>query len=192
MPYPALVLTLPPWVDQHLAGSPQRVPRLEDRMRLLIALSRRSLEEGGGPFAAGVFDARDGRLIAPGVNLVVPAQCSVAHAEVVAIVVAQRALGGFDLRGAGAPPCELVTTTEPCALCFGAIQAAGLRRVVCGARSEDAEAIDFDEGAKPSDWTAALAVRGIEVVRDVLREEAREVLGEYARRGLPVYHRRQP
>jgi tRNA(Arg) A34 adenosine deaminase TadA len=183
---------MPAWVEEVLARWPSHLPALEERMRLAIALSRRSLEAGGGPFGAAVFDARDGRLIAPGVNLVVPARCSVAHAEVIAIAVAQQVLQGSDLSAGGMPPCELVTTTEPCAQCFGAVLASGVRRLVCGARTEDAEAVGFDEGEKPTDWAGALAGRGLEVVRDVLRGPAAEVLREYARRGLPIYHPRRP
>jgi tRNA(Arg) A34 adenosine deaminase TadA len=138
-----------------------------------------------------VFDLRDARLVAPGVNLVIPARCSVAHAEVVAIAIAQQVLGHFDLASEGLPPCELVTSTEPCAQCFGAILGSGLRRLVCGARTADAEAVGFDEGEKPRDWAQALAARGIAFDSGVLAEEAAAVLREYAERGLPVYHPRR-
>jgi tRNA(Arg) A34 adenosine deaminase TadA len=76
-------------------------------------------------------------------------------------------------------------------MCLGAISWSGARRVVCGARESDARAIGFDEGPKLSDWVSALASRGIEVIRDVCRSEAREVLRRYAEAGGPIYNARR-
>ncbi len=59
---------------------------------------------------------------------------------------------------------------------------------MCGAHGEDAAAIGFDEGAKPADWVGALRQRGIEVIRDVEREDARAVLQQYAQAGGLIYH----
>lgn len=186
MTYPSLVLELPPWVDD-VVGDPGRVfPTDEERMRLAVDLSRRSVAEGGGPFGAGVFDD-EGRLVAPGVNLVLPAGTSIAHAEMVALALAQKAVGSFDL-GVDGGRRELVTSTEPCAQCFGAVPWSGVRRVVCGAATEDAEAIGFDEGPKAEDWKGELRRRGIEVRTGVLRDEARAVLREYAESGRPIYN----
>ncbi len=150
-------------------------------MRLVVELSRLNVEHGtGGPFGAGIFDLESHRLIAPGVNLVTDTNLSIAHAEIVAIMVAQKAVGRFDLGGPDQPARELVASTEPCAQCFGATPWSGVRRLVCGARDEDARAIGFDEGPKMDDWVGALERRGISVSRDVLREEAAEVLRRYA------------
>lgn len=190
MTYPSLTLQLPSWVDDvvraHL-GDPQRAASSdEDRMRLAVALSQRSVDEGGGPFGACVFDA-DGHLVAPGVNLVVPAGTSIAHAEMVALALAQQVVGSFDLASGGIHH-ELVSSTEPCAQCFGAVPWSGVRRVVCGAATEDAEAIGFDEGPKHDRWVDELTKRGIEVRLGVLRNEARAVLQDYAARGGPIYN----
>ena len=157
-------------------------------MAFVIGLSERTVRHRtGGPFGAAVFDRRNGDLLSVGVNLVVSASCSSAHAEVVALSLAQRELGRFDL-AAGAVRCELVTSTEPCAMCLGACCWSGIGRVVCGARGEDAEAIGFDEGPKPADWPAALVQRHVGVVRDVLREKASAVLRGYIRADGPVYN----
>jgi tRNA(Arg) A34 adenosine deaminase TadA len=160
-------------------------------MRFVVGLARENVSRGtGGPFGAAVFEMETGRLVAPGVNMVVTAGCSVWHAEIVALAMAQEALGAYDLGGDGMPPCELVTSTEPCAMCLGAIPWSGVRRVVCGAREEDATAIGMDEGAKPADWVDAFERRGIEVVRDVCREEAAAVLRDYAACGGVIYNGR--
>ena len=99
--------------------------------------------------------------------------------------------GIFDLGGEGLPPYELVASTEPCAMCFGAIPWSGVRRLVCGAREEDARRIGFDEGPKTSDWVAALEQRGISVARDVYRDEAAAVLRYYVESGGMIYNARQ-
>jgi tRNA(Arg) A34 adenosine deaminase TadA len=100
-------------------------------------------------------------------------------------MLAQQAMGTHDL--AAMRPCELVTSTEPCAMCMGAIPWSGIRQVVCGARDEDARKIGFDEGIKPPGWAAAFESRNIRVIRDVLRLQAAEVLNEYAATGGKIY-----
>lgn len=189
--FPDITVRLPDWVSELLAGRQEIYPTVEDRMRLAVELSRLNSRHGtGGPFGAAVFESASGRLLAPGVNLVTSLNCSVLHAEVVAIMIAQRSVGDFDLAGEGRPHYELVASTEPCAMCLGATPWSGVMRLVCGARAEDAERIGFDEGMKPEGWTASLEERGIAVVRDVLRDEAAAVLREYAERGGEIYNGR--
>ncbi len=164
-----IIFELPSW----LAGyreSTCHLPDVDTRMAFVVEASRRNLVEvTGGPFAAAVFESDSGKLVSLGVNLVPTQQCSLLHAEVVAIALAQQVLGTYDMGGEGLPAHELVTSTEPCAMCLGATAWSGVRRVVCGARDEDARSVGFDEGAKPRDWKGALEARGIEVVTDVLR-----------------------
>lgn len=192
MSFPKVVLSLPDWVEEYLPDPEHEYPTEEDRMRLVIELSRLNVEHGtGGPFGAGIFDLSTNRLIAPGMNLVTTSNLSSAHAEVVAIMVAQQVVGHFDLGGPEQPPYELAASTEPCAMCFGSVPWSGARRLVCGARDEDARAIGFDEGPKMPDWKSALEERGISVARDVCRDEAASVLREYAERGGIIYNARQ-
>jgi len=187
-----VVLDLPGWVEELIPDPERAYPTVEDRMRLVIELSRRNVAHGtGGPFGAGVFDLSTNRLVAPGVNLVTTTNLSTAHAEIVAIMIAQQVVGHFDLGGQGRPPYELVASTEPCAQCFGSVPWSGVRRLACGARDEDARAIGFDEGPKMSGWIPALEQRGISVMRDVCRDEAATVLEEYAGRGGVIYNARQ-
>lgn len=190
MSFPDVNLSLPGWVEK-LVEPGAVYPTAGDRMGLVIELSRLNVRHGdGGPFGAAIFDRETGELLAPGVNLVTSANCSVAHAEMVAIMVAQQTLGDFDLDGPDRPPYELAASTEPCAMCLGAIPWSGVRHLLCGARDEDAEAIGFDEGTKPPDWTRSLEERGISVTRDVLRDEAAAVLREYAASGGETYNSR--
>lgn len=190
--FPDVTLSLPGWVDEFVADRDTTFSEVEDRMRFAVELSRLNVRNGtGGPFGAAVFERETGRLLAPGVNLVVGSGCSVFHAEMVAIMVAQRVVGTFDLGAGNLPAYELVATTEPCAMCLGATPWSGVRGLITGARDEDARAVGFDEGAKMSEWADALEARGISVLRDVLRTEAVSVLQEYADLGGEVYNSRQ-
>jgi tRNA(Arg) A34 adenosine deaminase TadA len=161
----------------------------EGRMRFAIALAAENIRCGtGGPFGAAIFNLATHELIAPGINCVVPSQCSVMHAEIVAIMLAQKKAGSFTLNREGLPQAELVTGIAPCAMCLGAIPWAGIKRLVCGGRDEDARAIGFDEGAKIKNWENALEERGIETVVDVCREEARVVLQKYSSMNGVIYN----
>lgn len=163
----------------------------ELRMQLVIDLAACNVAEGtGGPFAAAIFERRTGNLVSIGVNAVVPNGCSHAHAEMMAIARAQRALGTYDL-GANGGDHELVSSCEPCAMCLGAVPWSGVRRLVCGAADEDARAIGFDEGDRPSNWQEAVGARGIEVVTGVCRGQAREVFQHYVDAGGEIYNSRQ-
>jgi tRNA(Arg) A34 adenosine deaminase TadA len=190
--FPEVKLRLPDWVGELSSAADRRYRTVEDRMRFVVELSRLNVRRGtGGPFGAAVFERETGRLLAPGVNLVVGSGCSVFHAEMVAIMVAQKSLGTFDLGGEGLPSYELVASTEPCAMCLGATPWSGVRHLVCGARDEDARAVGFDEGAKMAEWVGSLEDRGISVELGVLREEAVAVLQEYAALGGEIYNSRQ-
>lgn len=157
-------------------------------MQLVIELARRNVAmRSGGPFAAGVFDAASGGLIAPGVNLVVASDWSGGHAEMIALALAQRVLKSHDLGADGLPACELVSSAEPCAMCLGAVVWSGVRSLVCSAREADTRSIGFDEGPRHVEWIPQLEQRGIAVTRDVCRDEAVEVLRVYAAGGGPIY-----
>ncbi|MEZ5175209.1 MAG: deaminase [Acidimicrobiia bacterium] len=160
----------------------------EDKVGLANALAMGNVAHGtGGPFGAAVFDASTHRLVAPGVNLVVPALNPTAHAEIIAMAIAGAALGRYDLGDRRRQPMMLATSVEPCAMCLGAIPWSGISAVIIGARDEDARAAGFDEGDKPSDWIDRLHARDIAVTRDVLRNESVLVLTSYNRVGGENY-----
>lgn len=183
---------LPGWLAEYLAQEKRSFPALEERMRLVIELSSLNVQHNtGGPFGAAVFDMDTHQLIAAGVNMVVESNCSIAHAEIVALTLAQKAVVNFDLGAPGLPSCELVSSTEPCAMCFGAIPWSGIRQLVCGANGKDARRIGFDEGPKHPDWIGELEVRGIHVRTDVCRAEAAQVLGDYHENNGLIYNARQ-
>lgn len=171
-------LILPDWIDRDIDFA-RRYHDDESRMELAIGLARRNVELGsGGPFGAAIFRS-DGELVAAGVNRVVPQQCSVAHAEMMAFMSAQKRLGRYRVNDDG-EKYILATSAQPCAMCYGASFWAGIDALVIGARAEDVmELSAFDEGPLPADWIGELGKRGIEVRRDVLRDQARGVFELY-------------
>lgn len=181
-------ITLPQWVDDYIIRSPEIFETAEERVGLAIALARENVrEETGGPFGAAIFDNR-GRLVAPGINMVTTAGSSLLHAEIVAIILAQKRTGRYDLSDGGRYYYELASSTEPCAMCLGAIPWSGLSALITAARDEDARRIGFDEGAKPAHWPEKLKERGIKVARDIRRKEAIEVMEEYKKAGGTIYN----
>jgi tRNA(adenine34) deaminase len=93
-----------------------------------------------------------------------------AHAEIVAIRAAARALGSWHLDG-----CTLVVTLEPCTMCAGAVVAARIARVVYGAADPKA-------GAAGSLWDVLRDRRlnhRAEVVGGILAEECGALLQEF-------------
>ena len=187
MPSPRLQIELPPWVDGSVDWQ-RRYPRVEDRMALVIALGHEQVRRAtGGPFAAAVFERDSGALVAVGVNLAVPSHNCVLHAEVVALMMAGARLRSHSLAAEGMPPHELVTSCEPCAMCLGATFWSGAARLVTGATKADAEAIGYDEGPVFPESYAYLGRTGVDVVREVMRPEARALFAAYQAAGGEIY-----
>ena len=191
MLYAQVHLTLPAWV--HDAVDTARAwPTDADKVALAIDLSRRNVEHAsGGPFGAAVFGPDD-RIVAVGVNRVLPHSCSVAHAEMMAYMLAQqrtqRARLNRDADDAPTGPIVLATSSQPCCQCYGATIWAGIDRLLIGARAEDVMALtEFDEGPLPADWIGELEKRGIAVTRDVEREAACDALCAYSAGGGSRY-----
>ena len=140
-------------------------------------------------------ESASGRIVSVGVNVVLASGVSVAHAEVVALGLAQRALGGWDLGGPGQPEHELVVNWRPCVQCYGAAMWSGVRRLVLAGTGPELEEITtFDEGPMREDWIEAFAQRGIEVIDGVGRDAAIEVFEAYREAintgGVTVYNAR--
>lgn len=98
-----------------------------DAMQLAISEARAAEADGEVPVGA-VLLGPDGSVIARGNNRVLRASDPTAHAEMVALREAGRALGNYRLLG-----CTLYVTLEPCAMCAGAILHARLARLVYAA-----------------------------------------------------------
>jgi tRNA(Arg) A34 adenosine deaminase TadA len=111
----------------------------DELMRRAIALADANMTAGhGGPFGAVVV--RAGVVVGEGTNVVTSTNDPTAHAEVVAIRNACRALATFRLAG-----CEIYASCEPCPMCLGAVYWARLDRLYFAAEREDAERAGFDD-----------------------------------------------
>ncbi len=110
----------------------------EELMREAIRLSIENVNNGGGPFGAVI--ARDGEIVATGVNRVTALCDPTAHAEVSAIRATCHKLGTFNLSG-----CEIFSSCEPCPMCLAAIYWAHLDKLYYGNNKQDAKEINFDD-----------------------------------------------
>ena len=120
----------------HINGTAEVDARL---LREAIRVARvRMLQGLGGPFGAVV--ARDGVIVARGWNAVTSGNDPTAHAEVVAIRRACRALGSFSLGG-----CVLYASCEPCPMCLAAAYWARVDRLVYAGTRDDAARAGFDD-----------------------------------------------
>lgn len=108
-------------------------------MERAIALAKEGMEKNhGGPF--GCVIVKRGKIIAEGHNQVPSDNDPTAHAEIVAIRQACKALKHFELTD-----CEIYTSCEPCPMCLGAIYWARPQRVYYAATREHAARAGFDD-----------------------------------------------
>lgn len=185
-PRPTLIpaVLVPQWLSQlekpYIGAA---MPDDNDKMKFVVNLACENVMHGtGGPFAAAIFDMENHTLLATGVNVVVPAHQSSAHAEMTAYSRAQNILRTHDLRG-----YMLVTSCEPCAMCYGATPWSGVQKMIYGATKAMAENAGFDEGDKGEAWKESLAKRGIEVIGPLLGEDANTPFMLYRQNSGVIY-----
>jgi len=144
-------------------------------MEQALACAREAEAAGEVPVGALIVDAT-GAVVARAANAPIARHDATAHAEMLALRVAGRALGNYRL-----PGCVLYVTLEPCAMCVGALVHARVARIVYGAPDPKTGACGsvFDLAA-----TAKLNHR-IDVVGGVLAEECGALLKQFfaSRRG---------
>jgi len=143
----------------------------ERLLREAIRLARTRMHRGAGPFGAVI--ARDGVIVARGWNAVTATQDPTAHAEVVAVRRACRALDTFHLEG-----CVLYSSCEPCPMCLGAAFWARLDRLVYAATRDDAAHAGFDDAFIYDQVPLAPEARSLHTDR-LLRGEAVAVFDEW-------------
>lgn len=107
-------------------------------LQAAIELAEQNVSDGGGPFGAVVV--RGDTVLARGQNRVTRDTDPTAHAEVVALRAAARAVGDFALSGA-----TLYSSCEPCPMCMASALWARVDRVVYAADRHDAAAGGFDD-----------------------------------------------
>ena len=180
----------PSWLQDEINFG-EEFETIESRMALVIRLSELNVDRRtGGPFAAGVFETKTGRLISVGVNQVLSSGVSSAHAEVCALSLAQKTLETFDLGSDDLVGHQLVVNWCPCVMCYGAIIWSGITSVVTNVGPEMEEITGFDEGPLHPMWREELRFRGIDFQENVMWSEALKVFEKYRKSGAPVYNAR--
>jgi tRNA(adenine34) deaminase len=129
-----------------------------------------------GEVPVGAVITKDEEIVAEGHNLTVTDKDPTAHAEVVVIRQAARALGDWRLTD-----CTLYVTLEPCAMCAGALVLSRLKRLVFGASDPKAGMVgslgNLVQDERLNHW--------IEVTGGTLADVSRDLLQAFfrARRG---------
>ena len=138
-------------------------------MQQAILLAKEAAINGDVPVGALVVDDA-GTIVGIGANLREQDNDPTAHAEIVAIRSAAKAIGDYRL-----DELTIVVTLEPCGMCAGAIAQSRIKRLVFGS---------FDEkyGAVGSVWDLLRDSRAIykpEVISGVLAEESKKLLESF-------------
>lgn len=92
-----------------------------------IALKEAMVAEKMNEIPVGAVIVKDNEVISVAHNLIETLKDPTAHAEVLAIKKASKALGDWRLSG-----CDMYVTLEPCPMCTGAIIQSRIRRVYIG------------------------------------------------------------
>jgi guanine deaminase len=125
--------------------------------------------EHGGPFGACIVCKGD--VIAVGHNEVLKTDDPTRHAEICAIIRASKVIGYPHFKG-----CEIYTTTEPCVMCFAAINWAQIRRIYFGSTVRDVKRLGFNELNISNRTLKRLGESKIELVPGIMSQECRELL----------------
>jgi len=139
-------------------------------MRLALEQARLAADAGEVPIGAVVVAA--GEVVGRGFNRPIGAVDPTAHAEVIALREAARALGNYRLTGV-----DLYVTLEPCLMCVGALVHARVAKVIFGAREPKTGALVSTLQALD---IPALNHR-FEIVEGVLEAECRDIVQAFFR-----------
>jgi len=186
-------LSLPSWVGEwERQHQDKRYHQLDDRLRFTLELAKENiLRKTGGPFSAVIFQDTIGEVVSIGVNHVIAENCSMAHAEIMAIMAAQKKLHAFDLGSPEMPSYHLISSAQPCAMCTGAIPWSGIRKLTYISPKEDVQDIlGFDEGPLHPQWVQEFKKRHIDIQEGSFQEEAKAILILYKKLGGPIYNGR--
>jgi len=145
-------------------------PLDEDFMREALAEAVAACADGEVPVGAVVV--LGGEVLARGRNAVIRSSDPTAHAEIVALREAARAVGNYRLTGA-----TMYSTIEPCAMCAGALVHARIARLVYGAKDPKAGAVETHFGICTTDFLN----HQVSVEGGILEDECRRVLQSFFR-----------
>ena len=139
-------------------------------MREALAEADSACKSGEVP--VGAIIVLDGNIVARGRNAVIASGDPTAHAEIIALREAAKAVGNYRLNGA-----VLYSTIEPCAMCAGALVHARIARLVYGARDPKAGAVETHFGICTTDFLNHQVI----VEGGILEDECSRVLQSFFR-----------
>ena len=149
--------------------------REEKFMHEAVLLSENGINKSdGGPF--GCVIVKQNKIIGRGHNKVTSTNDPTAHAEIIAIREACKALGTFQLEG-----CEIYTSCEPCPMCLGAIYWARPDIIYYANTRKDASEIGFDDSLIYEEINADLKTRKIPII-NIGNEEAKKVFKKWQKK----------
>ncbi|HEY0264708.1 MAG TPA: tRNA adenosine(34) deaminase TadA [Granulicella sp.] len=143
-----------------------------DEFFLRQAIAEAQAAETQGEVPVGAVVVHEGTVIGRGQNRVIRDSDPTAHAEIVAMREAGRALDNYRLED-----CTLYVTLEPCAMCAGAILHARIARLVYAAADPKAGAC----GSVLSVMNHPQLNHRVEVVPGLLAEECGAMLTNFFR-----------
>jgi tRNA(adenine34) deaminase len=152
-----------------VTGMPAGGGSHEDFMRLALAEAHTALHIGEVPVGAVVV--RHGEVVASGFNQPIHTVDPTAHAEIVALRAAARALGNYRLSGT-----TLYVTLEPCLMCVGALVSARVSTVVYGAAEPKWGAL-----RSILDASTLRTNHRFQIVGGILESECRDLVVEFFR-----------
>ncbi len=137
-----------------------------------IAIEQARAAAAAGEVPVGAIAVRAGVIVASGHNRPISEVDPTAHAEIIVVREAARALGAYRLT-----EISLYVTLEPCVMCVGAMIAARISKIVYGTRDGKAGALGsvYDIG-RDGRLNHRLEVHG-----GVMEDECAEILREFFR-----------
>lgn len=145
---------------------------MDEYMNRALELAKEAADEGEVPVGAVIVQRKTGKIVGEGRNMRENAKNALAHAEIMAIDMACRTLGGWRL-----PDCAMYVTLEPCPMCCGAIINSRIDQVIFGAydlKSGSAASVqkmfDLPYNYRP------------ELIGGVMEQECADLLSEFFRK----------
>ena len=144
-------------------------------MQKAIDIAKKGMHaNAGGPF--GCVIVKDDKIIAECHNETTSTNDPTAHAEIVAIRTACKAISDFQLEG-----CTVYTSCEPCPMCLGAIYWARPEKVFYACTKVDAAEIDFDDHFIYKEIDTPLTERKIPFLQ-IMQEQGKTVFAEWEKK----------
>lgn len=130
-----------------------------------IRLADDNLDKGGRPFGAVVV--RDGAVVATGVNEILATGDPTAHAEMMALRAASRALGSPSLDG-----CTVYASGHPCPMCLAAMRLTGVGQVYYAYSNDDAAPYGLSTAAVYADLARPFAEQSMTIRHVPVRRQS--------------------